>query len=148
MGQSDVRDLRSYGSRLRKFVKTIGEADLTAAVNGTAQDIALGTLPEGAIMPIPPSLKLSTQFTGGGATSVGLTIGTAAAPTLLATNFDILGGTASGLFVAMTQGAQVVAPSGGQSIIARITPDGSHQLVNLTAGALTLEVYYQVPDVN
>jgi hypothetical protein len=146
MGQSDVRELRSFGARLRKFVKVIGEADLTAAVNGTAQDIALGFLPEGAIMPIPPSLKLTTQFTGGAASAVGLTIGTAAAPTLLATNFDIFGGTASGLFVAMTQGAQVAAPASGQSIIARITPDGAHQLVNLTAGALTLEVYYQVPD--
>lgn len=141
------RELISFNARVRKFVKAIGEADLTAAVNGTAQDIALGFLPPGAIVPFAPNINLATQFTGGGATSVGLTIGTAAAPTLVATNFDIFGGSASGLFVAMTAGAQKVVPAGGQSLIARITPDGTHQLVNLTAGALTLEVYYVLPTV-
>lgn len=148
MGHQDVRQLKAFNARLRKFTKTILEADLTAAVNGTAQDIAIGTLPEGAIMPIPPSLKLTTQFTGGSASAVGLTLGTAAAPTLLATSFDIFGGTASGLFVAMTQGAQVVAPSGGQSIIARITPDAGHTLLALTAGSLALELYFQLPDLS
>lgn len=142
----DSRELPSYASRLRKLVKTIVEADLTAAVNGTAQNIALGTLPEGAILNPVPNIKLTTQFTGGSASAVGLTIGTAAGPTLIATSFDIFGATASGLFVPMTAGAQRVVPSGGQTIVAAITPDAGHTLLALTAGSCSIELYYCIPD--
>jgi hypothetical protein len=138
-----------WRARIRKLYKLIVEGDLTAAVNGTAQDIALGTLPLGAILLKPPSLKLNTQFTGGGATSVGVTIGTAAAATLLATNSDIFGGAASGLYVSMTPGAQIEAPTAaGQAIIARITPDAGHTLLALTAGSVELAIYYCVPDLS
>src|SRR6187397_1242929 len=105
MGFED--DDKNRGARIRKFSKTIVEADLVNAVNGSAVDIAIGFLPPGAIViGTAPKMKLDTQFTGGGATAVGVTVGTAAAPTLLATNFDAFGATASGLFVDMTAGAQ------------------------------------------
>lgn len=144
-----VRETVAYNARLRKLVKTILETDLTNAVNGSPQDISLGFLPPGALHAAvaAPNISLVAQFTGGGASSVGLTIGTAAAPTLIATSFDIFGATASGLFVSMTAGAQRVVPAGGQNIIARITPDGAHNLAALTAGSLQLEVYYALPAV-
>jgi len=123
---TEERQVITYNARFRKLVKAIGETDLTNAVNGSPQDIPIGFLPPGVVMTTPPNLQLLAQFTGGGATSVGLTIGTAAAPTLVATNFNIFGAAASGLFVPMTQGAQVVSPgthpTGGQNLIARITP--------------------------
>ena len=141
-----ARELPAFAARIRKLYKLIVEGDLTAAVNGTAQDIALGTLPPGAVlMRTAPAVKLNTQFTGGGATSVGMTIGTAAGPTLLATNFDLFGGTASGLYVLATAGAQIEVPSTGQAIIARITPDAGHTLLALTAGSVEVAVYYCVP---
>lgn len=142
-----VREITSYNARVRKLYKAIVEADLTAAVNGTAQDIALGFLPPGAVLLCAPNIALVTQFTGGAASAVGLTIGTAAAPTLVATSFDIFGAAATGLFVPMTLGAQRVSPAGGQALIARITPDGAHTLLALTAGSLALEVYFSLPAV-
>ena len=144
------REVVTYDARLRKLVKAIVEADLTQAVNGTAQDIPLGFLPPGAVLFAAPNLQLIAQFTGGGASSVGLTIGTAAAPTLVATSFNIFGAAATGLFVAMTRGAQIVSPgthpSGGQQLVARITPDGAHNLAALTAGSLVLEIYFCAPE--
>jgi hypothetical protein len=137
------RERLTYGVRARKLYKLITEADLTANVNGASQDIALGTLPLGAILVRAPAVKLNTQFTGGGATSVTLSIGTAAAPTLIAAAFNIFGSTANGLYVAMTPGPQVEAPTAaGQAIIARITPDAGHTLLALTAGSVELAVYY------
>ena len=141
-----ARELPAFAARVRKLTKLIVEGDLTANVNGTAQDIALGTLPAGAVlMRTAPAVKLNTQFTGGGATSVGMTIGTAAAATLLATNFDLFGGAASGLYVLATAGAQIEVPAGGQSIIARITPDAGHTLLALTAGSVEVSIYFCVP---
>jgi hypothetical protein len=141
-----AREALAYGARARKFSRQILEVELTNAVNGGAQDIVLGNLPEGAVLSPARNLKLNAQFTGGGATSVGLTIGTAAAPALVAASFNIFGGAASGLFVAMAQGAQRVVPVGGQTLIARITPDGAHNLAGLTAGSLVLEVYFALPE--
>ena len=144
------RQAVTYDARLRKLVKTIVEADLTQAGNGVFQDVPLGFLPPGAVLHPGPNLALAAQFTGGGATSVGLTVGTAAAPTLIATSFDVFGSAATGVFVAMTRGAQRVVPgvhpSGGQQLVARITPDGAHNLAALTAGSLVLEVYFVNPE--
>jgi hypothetical protein len=143
-----ARELPAYAARVRKLYKLIVEGDLTANVNGTAQDIALGTLPLGAVLLRAPAIKLNTQFTGGGATTCTLSLGTAAGPTLLATAFDIFGAAASGLYVPMTAGAQVEAPTAaGQAIIARITPDAGHTLLALTAGSVEVAVYYCVPTI-
>lgn len=144
MGFED--DEKNRGARIRKLSKSIVEADLVNAVNGGVFDVALGFLPPGAVLvDAVPKIKLDTQFTGGGATSVGVTVGTAGAPTLIATNFDVLGGAASGLFVDMTRGAQRVVPAGGQQVVARFTPDAGHNLSALTAGACTIELYYSIP---
>jgi hypothetical protein len=143
-----IRELSSYAARIRKLSKQITHADLTEAVAGTAQDIALGSLPAGAVLVSEPAVKLTTQFTGGSASAVGMTVGTAAAPTLVMTSFDAFGATASGLFVRGTRGAQQQVPSGGQAIVARFTPDGAHTLLALTAGDLVVEVYYALPDAS
>jgi hypothetical protein len=144
------RQAVTFDARLRKLVKTIVDADLTQAGNGAFQDLPLGFLPPGAVLFTAPSIALNAQFTGGGATSVGLSVGTAAAPTLVATSFDIFGSAATGLFVAMTRGAQRVVPgvhpSGGQQLVARITPDAGHNLTALTTGSLVLEVYFSNPE--
>lgn len=140
---SVIREQVTFGVRVRKLYKLITEADLTVAANGTAQDIVLGVLPPGAVLTRAPGIKLNTQFTGGGASSVTLSIGTAAAPALIAAAFNIFGSTASGLYVAMTPGVQVEAPPGNvQQVIARITPDGAHTLLALTAGSVEVAVYF------
>ena len=134
------------GARIVKLRKRIVEADLVNGVNGGTFDVSLGYIPADAVLVAgPPKIKLTTQFTGGAAASVGVTVGTAAAPTLLATSFDVFGGTANNLYVDMTAGAQRVVPAGGQQVIARFTPDGAHNLTALTAGECTIDIYYAVP---
>lgn len=144
---NSLREGVSYDARHRVLYKLITEGDLVNAVNGASVDIALGSLPAGAVLSSFGALvKLNAQFTGGGATSVGMTIGTAAGPTLVATSFDVRGATASGLYVAMTAGAQKVVSAGGQSIIARFTPDGAHNLTALTAGSVEVQIPFHTPD--
>lgn len=139
------RELAGYNGRVRKFYLRVAEVDLTNAVNGGTQDFILGKLPAGAVLLRAPTVKLTTQFTGGGASAVGVTVGTSGAPTLVMTNFDVFGSAASGLAVDGTLGAQRVTPAGGQDIIARFTPNGGASLLNLTAGVVELEVYYALP---
>jgi hypothetical protein len=145
--------------RIRKLTRVITFADLASGtVNGASVDIALGLqlaglagqqqpthrLLAGAVLLQAPAAKLNTQFTGGGATAVGVTIGTAASPTVIATSFDVRGGAASGLFVSMAQGTWRVVPA-DSLIIARFTPDAGHALSLLTAGSVELSVYFAGP---
>jgi hypothetical protein len=142
-----IRENVSFDARYQKRVKAITEAMLANAANGGVFDVPLFFLPPGAVLLKAPAVRLITQFTGGGATAVGVTIGTAAAPTLVMANFDAFGAAASGLYVNGTPGAQVEAPAGGQNLIARFTPDAGHNLTALTAGSLELAVFFSaVPD--
>lgn len=142
------RELASYNARARALYKLILETDLVNAVNGGTFDVALGFLPPGTILNASGAMfKLNTQFTGGAASAVGVTVGTAAGPTLVATSFDAFGATASGLYVRGTGGAEVVVPAGGQQIIARFTPDGAHNLTALTAGSLEILVPFHLPSL-
>lgn len=146
------------GARLTRRRRTITFADLAAGVAvGASVDVPLGAvlaglagqqqpthrLPAGALLVNAPVLKLDTQFTGGGVTSCGVTIGTAGSPTVLATNFDVRGSSASGVFVDMTRGVWRVVPAGADPlIVCRFTPDGGHSLSQLTAGSCTIEFVF------
>lgn len=142
-----IRGTVAFNACPRALYKPITEVMLSNAVNGGSFDVALGFLPPGAVLASTgPLVKLNAQFTGGGATAVGMTIGTAAAPTLLMTSFDVFGATASGSYVNGSPGAQRVVPAGGQAIVARFTPDGSHNLTALTAGSVEVMVPFSVPD--
>jgi hypothetical protein len=127
-------------------VITITDADLTTATNGTAQTINVGTaLPTGAHV-LNAELYLTTQFTGGSASAVTLSVGISGATTSLINAFDAFGSTASAYYLA---GASTAArPRGNYSasqIIATFTPDAGHTLAGLTAGSVTIDVLYAVP---
>lgn len=146
-----IRNQLNYATRHRALYKLITELMLVNAVNGGPADAPLGFLPPGAVLSSFGALiKLNAQFTGGGATSVGMTIGTAAAASLVATNFDVFGATASGLYVAATPGAERVSPgthpNGGQQLVARFTPDAGHNLTALTAGSVEIMIPFHTPD--
>jgi hypothetical protein len=135
---------RGFKARFRSMSKTFTEAELTAAVNGTAQALTLGTLPIGAVV-LGKAYKLNTQFTGGAASSVGMTIGDAGSATSIMTNADVFGG-ATGAFLNGTAGVKAGPAAAATPVLVTFTPDGAHTLLALTAGSVTVEVYYMVPD--
>jgi hypothetical protein len=136
---------KAYNSRIKKLTATILKAALTAATNGLAQTIALGPVPAGAVL-MSVAVRLNAQFTGGGATSVGMTIGDGVSATHIATNFDVLGGTVTTSFVKPTAGTVAGPYVAADTINLIFTPDGAHQLVNLTTGSIDVEVDYFVAD--
>jgi hypothetical protein len=142
-------------ARLTRRRRTITFADLVSGVaNGASVDIPLGLvlaglagqqqpmhrLPAGALLVNAPVIKLDTQFTGGGVSAVGVTLGTAGSPTVVATSFDVRG-SAVGPYVDMTRGIWRIVPA-DSLIVARFTPDGGHNLSQLTAGSCTIDFVF------
>jgi hypothetical protein len=142
------RELASYKARARKLSKTFTHADLTAATNGLHQDLSLGSLPLGAVVR-GHAVKLTTYFTGGAATAVTLALGTGNAgdPDMLMTVLNVFDTTALN---AWTKGAAGVlvppAPLEGE-LFAQFDVDGAHTLLALTAGSVTIEVWYDIPEL-
>ncbi len=141
------REIHAYNGRVRKLVKTVVEADLTAAVNGTAQTVTIGGLPAGATV-FAVAMKLRTQFTGGGATAVGVTIGdTTGGVGRYGTAIDAFGGTAGTNFIKpTTAGLFAGSYAVDDTITAIFTPDASHTLLALTAGAIDFEILFALAD--
>ena len=134
-----------YAARIQKKTVQITHADLTEAVNGTAQSIAIGTaLPAGAMV-LGTKVTVATLFSGGAASAVALDVGFGSAGNLetLIKDMDVFTGAATGV----RQGSLGTAPTGAysaQELLATFTPDGGHSLLNLTAGDATIDVYYFV----
>jgi len=139
------RTNRAFASRLRVFRKKVTHADLTNAVNGTAQAIAIGTLPAGAVVQAR-AVKLTTFFTGGGATTCTMAIGVSGTAAKFMTALNVLDTTTTAVWLQGTAGSSPLGPAGGDAIIATFTPDAGHTLDGLTAGEIDVEIYYSVPD--
>lgn len=137
------REIKAYNARVRRFTKVIGEADLTNAVNGTAQTIDIGTLPIGAFV-LHSAFKLTTQFTGGGLASVGMIIGDSGDDDRIITTADVFGG-ATGNYVGGTKGVYAGPYAAATVLQAKFTPDGGHNLNQATAGSVTVDIVYCVP---
>lgn len=146
--ESVDRSRRAFDGRILSLYKRITEADLTAAVNGTAQSISLGTLPGSGIV-LASAVKINTFFTGGGATSVGLTLGVAGTLAKLKANLNVFDTSATGIWLPGTAGTQPGGRYGGVELLATLTPDAGHTLLALTAGDLEIEVIaVGTPDLN
>lgn len=143
------KENKAFDGRTRVLRKRILEADLTNAVNGSPQSVALRTegLPAGVTV-LAHAINVATLFTGGGATSVGLTIGYAGQLNALVSALELNNATPTGRWVQGTSGASPVGGElAGQQVLATFTPDASHNLAALTAGDLTIELYYSLPDL-
>lgn len=140
------REIRAFNSRNRVLRRRILEGDLTSAVNNTPQSLVLGTLPPGAIV-TGRSTKIATYFTGGGATAVGLTLGIVGVLNSIMATLNVFDTT---VLVVPQQGTAGASPIGlydGSQILATFSPDATHNLLALTAGDVTVDVYYMVPDL-
>lgn len=138
-----ARQNRAFAARIRKLSKTITHADLTAATNGLEQNIALGTLPPNAIV-LGRAFRVGAYFTGGGATSVGMSIGTAASPAAIMAAANVFDTTALNTWLSGTSGVGPTAPYSSAALVAQFDADASHTLLALTAGSIEVEVYFAV----
>jgi hypothetical protein len=114
--------------------------------NGASVSVNLGAVLPANANPFAFAIELGTPFTGGGATAVTLDIGTAGDPVSHVVGADVLHAAVDGYAFTMPLGK---APfkryvSAGAQLLMRFTPDGSHQLANLTAGAAHVRALYTV----
>jgi len=125
---------------------TIVHGDLTNAVNGVAEVENIGAvLPANAHI-LGVSAKLGTQFSGGGIVSLDVKVGTAGDDIGLASGI-------SGMDAAIDGEVDNIVPgtaphkhfvAAGAQIIATFTPDGAHNLNDMTTGEITVNVLFTV----
>lgn len=128
------------GGIVAKREQRIQHSDLTSAVNGEAQEINIGAgLPENAVV-LAHDVDIGTLFSGGGATAVKLDIGGTTA-TAITSQADVFTGAATGK-LSLATGSHVRGHFGGEQLKAKFTPDAGHSLDGLTAGDLTITIWF------
>lgn len=139
----DYTDAKAIAATsLAKVTQRIQHSDLTDAVNGEAQVVNVGAaLPANAVV-VAHEVQVDTLFSGGSASAVKLDLG-GTAPTAIANQMDVFTGAATGALSPRT-GAHAQGKFGGQQLAAKFTPDGGHTLLGLTAGDVTITVWYVV----
>lgn len=125
---------------VQKRTVTIGHADLTDADGEQAINIG-AVLPANAQI-LAVAVALATPFTGGGAGSVLLDIGTSGDPDAIVANCDLFAAAVDGQASTMPSG---IAPfkrfvSAGAQLLATIAADVD--VADLTAGAATITVLF------
>ena len=139
-------ELTGGASAPQKATATIAFGALAAGnSNGAAVSVNIGAaLPANARI-LGVALRLATPFTGGSAVSVSCDIGTAGDPIAIVSGANVLAAAVDGMASTMPAGK---APNKffatAAQLLARFTPDGAHQLANLTAGSITVDVIYSV----
>jgi hypothetical protein len=141
------RELRSFNARPCAIRKTIVEADLAgSSSNGAALAISLGTMLPGTVV-LARAVKVTVYFTGGGATTCTLQIGTTGDPDAVMAALNILDTTTLNRWLQGTAGIEPVGPGfAGVELFATLTPDAGHNLAALTTGSLEIELYVSTPD--
>ncbi|MBA2706991.1 MAG: hypothetical protein H0U59_04205 [Gemmatimonadaceae bacterium] len=143
---AEVKLLADAAVGVVKRTVTVAHGDLTGAVNGTAQAINIGaTLPANARIAYV-DMHTFTPFTGGAVSAVSLDIGSSGDVDAIVDGADVLAAAVDGGPSTMTKGIRPnkrFATIGAQ-LLATFIPDGGNPLVDLTAGAVTIDVYYFV----
>lgn len=139
---AEVRVLANAAIALDKRTVTITEATLTDAVNGEAQAINIGAVLPANANVLAHEVNVATLFSGGGASAVKLDIG-GTSTTALVSQMDVFTGAATGALSPRT-GAHAQGKFSAQQLVATFTPDVGHTLAGLTAGSLTITVWFSV----
>ena len=134
-----------FGTRVQR----IQHSDLTDAVSGQAQVVNVGApLPAGAVV-FGNQVKLDVQFTGGSNSHVHLDLG-GNNPIGLIDHFDVLMESDAGGYLhspgyqhETLHAEHLTGDYSGEQLVATFTPIGD-ALSNLTAGDLTITVYFLV----
>lgn len=139
---AEVKAIADAGMPCYKKTVTIGHADLTDDVDGEAQVVPIGTaLPSNARI-VGVSIH-GTPFSGGSVASVTCKIGTSGDDDAIVASADLMTAFVDGECSAFTWG---IAPhklfAAGAQLNATLTPDGAHDLEDLTAGSVVVDVLY------
>lgn len=141
--EGDNREIAA--GKLYTRSKTIGHADLTESTNNTAQAINIGLpLPTGAVV-VAHDVNVATLFSGGSATAVTLDIGATDADAIV-DGMDVFTGAATGDLTG-TLGVHPRGKFSGQQLKATFLTDSGHNLAGLTAGSLTVNVWFTIPNL-
>lgn len=129
------------GFDIKKISTTIGHADLTASA--TSQAIDLGdALPSGAYI-IGRTITLATAFSGGSVSALVVDIGGTDADAIVDGESVFTGATTA---KAGTSGINPFGALGGQQLTATFIATDDN-VVNLTAGSVTIDILYVIPSV-
>lgn len=127
--------------RPKKRTVTIGHADLTD--NDTSQTVNIGaTLPANARI-IGHSIRAVTAFAGGTVSALAVDIGTSGDIDAIVDGADLFAAAVDGQAATMPAGISPnkLFASAGAQLIATVVSTGDN-LVNLTAGAMTIDVFF------
>ena len=139
---AEVKTLADAAIALGKRTVQITHADLTDAVAGEAQVINIGAvLPANAVV-LGHEVLVTTLFSGGSVSAVALEIGGTDADAIVDA-MDVFTGAATGSLSPRT-GVHAQGKFSAQQLTATFTPDGAHALLALTAGDITITVWYSV----
>jgi len=135
---------KAYNSRVRKITTTIGHADLTAAA--TTQAIAASSaLPPGAQI-LGVNMRDYTPFTGGSISAVALDVGvTGGDVDAIVDGADVFAAAVDGQVASVTAGIAPFKRFAAATTLAFLFT-ASHNVSTATAGAVTIDVLYNVPD--
>lgn len=145
---AEVKTIADAGMPVLKKTVTVAynNAALAAAnSNGAAATVNIGTaLPSNARI-VGVDMRSLTVFSGGSASAVKVDIGTSGDIDALIAQADVFAAAVDGGPATMPSGVRPskTYASGGQ-LIATFTPDVGHQLANLTAGTVVIDVLYTV----
>lgn len=136
-------DIQAYApGRIYSRSVTVGHADLTESTNNTAQAINIGAiLPTDAVV-VCHDVYVTTVFSGGSASAVTVDIGGTDADAIV-DGMDIFTGAAAGALTG-TAGVHPKGKFSAQQLKATFLTDSGHNLAGLTAGALTINVFFAV----
>ncbi len=138
-------DIAVAGMTVSKKTVTVGHADLTEPNDNTPQAISIGTaLPANARI-VGVDIHDLTVFTGGSTSAVTVDIGTAGDIDALIDGADLQTTAVDGGPATMPQGIRPnkFFAAGGQ-LIATFLTDSGHDLEDLTAGSVIIDVLYVV----
>lgn len=140
---AEVKALADAAIALAKKEQRIQHTDLTNAVNGATQAINIGTaLPANAVV-LAAQVNIATLFSGGGASAVKLDVGGTDIDAIGAQH-DVFTGAATGALTLTPAGVHTRGKFSSEQLVATFTPDGGHNLDGLTAGDLTVTVWYSI----
>jgi len=132
--------LKFDAASISKRTLRIQHTDLVDAVNGEAQAVNIGAvLPANAVV-LGHEIQVDTLFSGGGATAVKMDLGGTDADGIVS-QMDLFTGAATGSLAPST-GVHGQGKFSAQQLKATFTPDGGHTLDGLTAGDVTITVWY------
>jgi hypothetical protein len=131
-----------YAARIVKRTVTVGHADLTDAVNGSADTINIGAALGANSRILSVDAHTFTPFTGGGASAVTMKIGTTGDDDAIVSSSDVFAAAVDGGPSTFTKGIRPTKTfvSAAAQLIATFTPDGGAALLGLDAGSIIIDV--------